>query len=413
MSPIIDLQRRMVEAGRIRAGDTSNGHPRKLDKWRLTSKDKTRLEAAAVLWGGEVKEWEGRVGEYELYTTTAELPIMLLPETEPSVYYELWTKGGCQRRCDGQHELLSDSSCLCGDERECKPHLRFPVLLPDLKGIGSWLVQSTGWNAANEIPGAMALLSRATAQGVLMPARLRLEQRVEIKSGQTRRFAVPVIDVDVSFRELMGGAISQPLGYQPVREIGSGNGVSLEQGLAIAETQTATRTARSAAPLPKLDDILFGDSPVPVDDPGAPSGASAPADSPCAGLPSPAVPQAQDSGAAVGNSAVSGSAPPTSGVNPSEPRPEKPLTLAQSKKKLNALVGQLRDGGHITTEQLYSAMAKSRIVDVDVMMALLNPSTPGELHWSTLRDDLQIEEARDLHARLARLWVNVEKDDGA
>ena len=39
--PIIDLQRRLQEAGRIRLGDKSpKGAPRKLETFRLTSSDK-------------------------------------------------------------------------------------------------------------------------------------------------------------------------------------------------------------------------------------------------------------------------------------------------------------------------------------------------------------------------------------
>jgi len=366
MSPIIDIQRRMVEAGRIRAGDTSKGHPRKLDKWRLTSKDRTRLEAAAVLWGGAVKEWEGRDGEFELYTSTSELPIMLLPETTPSLYYELWSKGGCQRRCDGQTEMLSDGPCLCGEERECKPHLRFPVLLPDLKGIGSWLVQSTGWNAANEIPGAITLLSRATAQGVLMPARLRLEQRVEIKAGQTRRFAVPVIDVDVSFRELISGSQlpaggdtpALPAGYTPIAPVES-NGVSLAEGITTAETQVLTKKPR--VELPEDDDIL-------EDEPGAPP-------------------------------------PPVQAVTS-----QAPLMLDENKHALDALVGQLREAGSITTRQLWSALARMRKVKVDEMIDLLSGfGTDGELHWAPLRDSLDEKEAAEMRKRLGRLWAEQQE----
>ena len=374
MSPIIDLQRRMVEAGRIRAGDTSNGHPRKLEHWRLTSKDRTRLEAAAELWGGKVREWDGRAGEFELYTETAELPIMLLPDTEPSLWYELWTRGGCQRRCDGMSESISDGPCLCDpDARECKPHLRFPVLLPDLRGIGCWLVQSTGWNAANEIPGSARLLSRASAQGVLVPARLRLEQRVDVKAGQTRRFAVPVIDVDVSFRELLGGQAAQPLGYTPVAALGAGDGISLEQGLAAAEGQQPVRTARSAAPIPSPDDgIPFGEAPVPVpDEPGAPFS-----------------PHAADEAA-----------------SPKAPQAE---TLEDHLHALNALVGQLREAGEITTRQLWVRMARMRNLKVDEMIELLEGEQEGKLHWSPLRESLSFEEAAELRKRLAGLWLNVE-----
>jgi recombination directionality factor gp3-like protein len=266
--PLIDIQRRMVEAGRIRAGEKGpKGEPRKLDKWRLTSKDKVRLDGAAALWGGTVREWDGHAGEWELYTDTAALPILLLPGQLPVSWYELWSKGGCQRRCDGVHELISDGACLCGEERECKPYTRLSVLLPDLPGIGSWMLSSTGWNAAAELAGAADLLQRASAQGVLIPARLRLEQRVEVKQGQTRRFAVPVIDIDVSFRDLLsaqgGAAISSPeraalpAGYTPLTGNG-GNGMSLAQGLEITEAQQVTRRPKGQTPIPATEEEEFG-----------------------------------------------------------------------------------------------------------------------------------------------------------
>lgn len=384
MSPIIELQRRMVEAGRIRAGDKQSytddkGETKyranKLDKWRLTSKDRQRLDAAADLWGGTAQPWEGHAGEFELYTDTDALPIMLLPGQLPSTWYELWSKGGCQRRCDGVHEMISDSACLCGDERECKPHTRLSVLLPDLPGIGSWLLSSTGWNAASELGGAADLLQRASAQGVLMPARLRLEQRVEVKSGQTRRFAVPVIDVDVSFRDLMQaqGALSSPSeqralpqGYVPITR--ESNGTTLAEGLEAAEAQTLQRTSRSAAPIPAADDdIPFDNEPVSV-------------------LAEDAAP---------------------SGNTISQSTREKPLTQAQA-KKLDVLVGRLRDAGHIKTVHLYAALSESRNVDVDTMAKLLGqPGEDGEIHWTPLRDSLVRHEAHALIDRLEGLESKV------
>jgi len=363
VSPIIDLQRRMQEAGRIRAGDRANGNPRKLSEWRLTSKDKQRLEAAAGLWGGSVSRWEDR-GEWELYTSTAELPIMLLPGQLPTTWYELWSKGGCQRRCDGQHEVLSDSACLCGDERECKPTTRLSVLLPDLPGVGSWLVQSTGWNAAAELAGAAELLGRASAQGVLIPARLRLEQRTDVKAGQTRKYAVPVIDVDVSFRDLLGGGMAPPAlapaDYTPLVPIEAG-GVSVKQALLAAETQQPTRTARSAAPMPLVDDVPFGDEQVPVPIEGQ-----------------EVLPLAEE-----------------------EPDGEK--RTGPQTKKLNVLVGRLREAGHISTEQLWAATANGRNIDVDLMVELLGgKDEEGGLHWGPLRDSLNKAEASALIDRLER-----------
>ena len=63
MSPIIDLQRGIAEAGRIRIGQqvpAGNGktRPAKLDAFRLTSPDRRRIEDAAVLFGGVVTPWE-------------------------------------------------------------------------------------------------------------------------------------------------------------------------------------------------------------------------------------------------------------------------------------------------------------------------------------------------------------------
>lgn len=372
--PIIQMQRRMVEAGRIRSGQKGEkGEPKKLEHWRLTSKDRTRLDHAAKMWGGEVREWDG---QWELYTERESLPIMVTPETQASLWYELWSAGGCQRRCDGVTEMLSDSPCLCDeDERECKPSLRFSVLLPDLPGIGSWLVQSHGVNAAREIPGTLALLSSLTSQGVLVPARLRLEQRSDKKEGQTRRFAVPVIDIDVTFRELLGtqGALTPPSvpralpsGYTPIPD-NPFNGATLEDGLQAAETQVLTKKPRVELPLDDVDE-------------------SEPVVSP----------------------------PPAQDLKPTK----------NQLKKLDVLVGELRNRREaITTENLYAALAKSRGVDVELMIELVGgryvdaeilPASGVEvtgfnnarLHWSNLRDSLTRVEASDLIDRLERLEAN-------
>lgn len=355
MSPLIDIQRRMAEVGRIRAGDkTEKGTPRKLANWRLTSKDKVRLEQAQQLWGGKLTEWGE---EWQLHTDTNALPIMLLPGHPPTSWYELWSAGGCQRRCDGRHELISDSACLCGDERECKPTTRLPVLLPDIPGIGSWLLSSTGWNAAAELAGSADLLNRASAQGVLIPARLRLEQRTSIRAGQTRKFAVPVIDIDVSIRQLLGGEQGSsplaelPAGYTPIPER-PGNGTSLSEGLEIAHTQQITRKGKGVTPQPQLDDIE--------------------AEQPAPGSPPAAASKAQ-------------------------------------RDKLNVLVGTLRDSGHLRTQHLYSAIASSRQIDTETMTELIHGrDEQGELHWAPLRDSLTKTEAHDLIDRLERLEANAK-----
>lgn len=220
--PLLDLQRRLVEIGRIRLGEqvsagSGRTRPAKRETWRLTSRDRTRLEAAQRTYGGELRPW----GEqYELLSEATELAVMLIPGQELSQWYELWgspSGGGavsCLRRCDGLREILSDGPCLCpenGEERNglaakgkaCKPTTRLSVLLPAVEGIGSWRMETHGYYAAVELAGASEILRRATAQGVLLPARLRLDQREARRAGQVRCFPVPVIEVDITPTEML------------------------------------------------------------------------------------------------------------------------------------------------------------------------------------------------------------------
>ena len=278
---IIGLQRRLVEVGRIRMGEKAEGgRPVRLETWKLTSRDQVRLKAAANAFGGDVREWKDHPDQYELHTEVDSLPILLMPGQAISQHYELWSGGGCKRRCDGQNEQLSDGACLCDPEaRECKPHTRLNVLLPDVAGVGAWRLDTTGYFAAVELTGTVELLEVATMRGVLLPARLRIDQRSVLRDGQTRRFPVPTLDIDI--RPLEMHAITQaaaegevaeiPQGYTPVAAITSG--ISVAEGLAAADKQVEakTRTARSAAPIGGTED--FGDDlPIPVPDDEAPLG---------------------------------------------------------------------------------------------------------------------------------------------
>jgi hypothetical protein len=126
---------------------------------------------------------------------------------------ELWSGGGCQRRCDTETELLSGKPCMCepGAE-ECKPTTRMSVMIRDVPGIGVWRLESHGWNAAAELPPVVQLLA-SQANGRPMPAVLRLEPRTakQIVDGkpQTRKFVVPVLDLPgVTMDEL--GMVAAP-----------------------------------------------------------------------------------------------------------------------------------------------------------------------------------------------------------
>ena len=87
--------------------------------------------------------------------------------------------------------------------------------------------------------------------------------------------------------------------------------------------------------------------------------------------------------------------------------PDKPT--ARQFKNLNRLVGTLRDQGHISTENLWSAVANMRSVDVTTMIDLAEDAyTPdGTLHWSPLRESLTRDEASNLIDRLQRLEEHI------
>lgn len=217
---IIDLQRRLAEAGRIRIGQqvaAGNGRkrPEKLTTFRLTSADRTRIEQAAHLYGGTPEQWEAPAGaQWEVVTATDSLNVIVPPaDMSFSQHYELWSGGGCQRRCDGRSESISDGPCICDpDKRECNVHTRLSVMLRDLPGLGVWRIDTSGYYAAVELQGAVEVVQLAAGRGQMLPARLRLEQRMVKRVGQgTRRFAVPVLDVEVSPGQLMSGSQPAPL----------------------------------------------------------------------------------------------------------------------------------------------------------------------------------------------------------
>lgn len=198
---ILDIQRRFHEVGRIRAGAKSDrGAPKKLETWRLTSANRAALEAAAEVYGGTVRPWDDAPtpGQYELFTEVSALDAVIPPTSEPySLWYESWSGGGADHRCDGVRDLLNDAPCSCDPKnRRCKPTLRVSVMLTKIPGLGVWRYESHGWNAATEVPTMLDLLALGAKNGAFVPAILRLEQRVSRKKGEgTRRYAVPVIDI--------------------------------------------------------------------------------------------------------------------------------------------------------------------------------------------------------------------------
>lgn len=245
MSPILDLQKRARELGRIRLGhvkqftrkDGSSGTmPAKLDRFRLTSASRPLLEKVAELYGGEVAEWQPQGGgttAWEVVTTSTRLPIMVPPQPV-SQWYEYWTGGGIKHRCDGRTNVLTDELCDPEDyahtEALRRPTTRLNVVLRDVEGIGVWRLETHGWNAAMELPDAAEFLAKA---GGYVNGWVSLEERTskaEVPDRQnggtkieTRHFMVPIIEIDVTPADLMAGkgriappALDAPAGRQAI-----------------------------------------------------------------------------------------------------------------------------------------------------------------------------------------------------
>lgn len=211
--PILDLEQRARELGRIRMGQVvaagEKVRPEKLDRFRLTSPSEQLLVEVAMRYGGHVEAWDPQGGgprQWQVLIEAPRLPVMLPPDPV-SQHLEAWSGGGCVRRCDGVTETTRGSQpCLCGPDvatRLCKPTTRLNVVLHELRGLGCWRLETHGYYAATEIPGVAALLARA---GGYVEAWLGLEERVIRRPGEkAKRFMVPTLEVDISPAELMAG----------------------------------------------------------------------------------------------------------------------------------------------------------------------------------------------------------------
>ena len=232
--PILDLQKQAAQSGRIRIGNqvpvkgkfnddgSQKMRPSKLGTFRLTTSSQHAAKAVADLLGGVAQPWKDAptAGQWEVLTERDELPVMI-PPSEKAVdsWYEMWTAAGCVRRCDGQTEQKSSQPCMCPPDHvfrseqarrghACRMTTRVNVLIPDLPGIGRWMLESHGYYAAVELAGTAELLSQASARGLTIPAILRLEQReTRVPRGdappEVRKYAVPVLEVLPTMRQIL------------------------------------------------------------------------------------------------------------------------------------------------------------------------------------------------------------------
>lgn len=266
--PIRRLERRLREVGRIRLGHRRNGNgaPVKGETFRLTSQAQNLIEAAAGIWGGEPRRWDGApVGvQWELLTDAAELRVVVPPDRSFSQWMETWSGGGCQIRCDTVTNVLNDTPCSNDDPdgecpAGCKHTTRLNVLLPDLPDLGVWRLETHGYYAATELGSTAALLQSATASGRLVEATLRLETREIKRPGQpTMRFPVPALGIP----DRLGDFLAPLLGHATAAGELASSAPALEapQPSPVAEVQGSSRRGRpGSSPHPEATGDNNGD----------------------------------------------------------------------------------------------------------------------------------------------------------
>ena len=232
---VLDIQRRSQQIGRIRIGHqvkTASGRmrPERLTTFRFTTASKVTADAIAELYGGQVRPWEG---QFEVITEKSEIGVTVPPrDAVISQWYEMWTAGGCQRRCDSQHEQISGGPCKCphaadpsdagevaamaleraalhkaDPSKACGLVTRINVMIPDLPGLGVFRLDTGSFYAAGESGDKADLMEMARAHNVFLPAMLRIEWRKRVAGGKTTNYPVPVLEILSTFRAIASGAL--------------------------------------------------------------------------------------------------------------------------------------------------------------------------------------------------------------
>lgn len=314
--PLLDVQRRGQQIGRIRIGQqvkAANGRmrPARLDTFRFTTQSRHSADAIAELYGGTVRDWEN---EFEVITERSAIDVTIPPRDQIiSQWYEMWSKGGCARRCDSQREKIGAGPCLCphatdpddtamveaaamerarlaslNPPQACEVVTRISVMIPDLPGLGVFRLDTRSYYAAIEIGDAAAVMQVARDRGIFLAATLRIDHRSRVANGKTKKFPVPVLEVIPTFREITSGALEAggitaqlpPAPGEPRRALAAGPVAPAVQSPAqpveveksptaqqIADGAAAAKTKQEVAELGKLaielgvgEDLVYTDT---------------------------------------------------------------------------------------------------------------------------------------------------------
>lgn len=248
-----------------------------IDTFRFTSSDQSALEQIAGMYGGTVEPWsdpKAAAGQFEVITTANEIAIVLTAEP-PSQHYELWTGGGCERRCDGETCTTTQQGpdgpepvevpCICSAKGAlaCKLKTRLSVILPGVqmsRGV-TWRLDTGSMVAASALPEMVEIVQQLQGSG-LTHATLSLRH---VKSGN-KRYIVPQIGVPHTIEQLASGgsrlqsldAGGSAVSSAPALTAGSsGEEVGgLEGSPSSAGERTGSNPAPDADPSPDPDDEI-------------------------------------------------------------------------------------------------------------------------------------------------------------
>lgn len=229
-SRLLNIQRRTAEHGRLRTGYTQGKTPKRSSTWIVTSHSEEHVRKAAELWGGTPEQWtplNQSTPQWRVTTAASSIEAIITPGDPLSQYNELWTGGGCKRRCDGQTEQLTRQPCLCARQfgedwhqqkkgTVCSATSRLSVMLPDLSGMGMWRAETHSFYAASEWGGMVDMVLAGTDGRGFVPVTLRIEPRQVVREGQTKKFPVVVVELrGVTPRQALSGPMPTALALDP------------------------------------------------------------------------------------------------------------------------------------------------------------------------------------------------------
>lgn len=229
-SRLRNIQARAAEHGRLRTGYTQGKRPVRSSTWVVTSHSEEHVRTAAKLWGGEPEQWQplnSTISQWRVITKASSIEALITPGDPLNQYNEMWSAGGCQRRCDGDTELLSRQPCICARQfgedwhtqpkgRVCSATSRFNVMLPDISGMGMWRAETHSFYAAQEWGGMVDMILAGTDGRGFVPVTLRIEQRQVVREGQTKKFPVVVVELrGVTPRQALSGPMNAATALDP------------------------------------------------------------------------------------------------------------------------------------------------------------------------------------------------------